>query len=127
MGVLAGTDTPNPFVYPGFSLHDELGLLVQAGLTAREALAAATTAPARFLGATDSLGAVATGMLADLVLLTANPLEDIAHTRHIALVVANGRFHDRAALDAMLEAVRQERGGGGVVGFPRLDAATASR
>ena len=61
VGILAGTDTPNPFVYPGFSLHDELELLVQAGLSPREALAAATSAPAEFLGATDSLGAVAEG------------------------------------------------------------------
>ena len=111
VGILAGTDTPNPFVYPGFSLHDELELLVRSGLGNREALAAATIAPARFLGATDSLGAVAAGMLADLVLLEANPLEDIGNTRRIALVVANGRFFARPELDALLEAVRRERAG----------------
>ena len=109
VGVLAGTDTPNPFVYPGFSLHDELGLLVRAGFSPREALAAATTAPARFLGVADSLGAVETGRIADLVLLGANPLEDIEHTRAIEMVVANGRFMDRAALDAMLAEVRRAR------------------
>ena len=112
VGILAGTDTPNPFVYPGFSLHDELEWLVEAGLSARQALAAATTAPAEFLGATDSLGAVAEGKLADLVLLEANPLEEIGNTRGIALVVANGRFFSREDLDALLEQVRQERAAG---------------
>jgi len=110
VGILAGTDTPNPFVYPGFSLHDELELLVRAGLSPRDALAAATTAPAEFLGATDSLGAVAEGKLADLVLLQANPLDAIGNTRGIVLVVANGRFFDRDELDALLEQVRRERG-----------------
>ena len=113
VGILAGTDTPNPFVYPGFSLHDELELLVQAGLSPREALAAATTAPAEFLGATDSLGAVAEGKLADLVLLEANPLDAIGNTRDIVLVVANGRFFSRGELDALLEEVRRERGEAG--------------
>ena len=66
VAILAGTDAPNPFVYPGFSLHDELELLVEAGLYPREALAAAATAPAQFLRATDSLGAVAEDKLAHL-------------------------------------------------------------
>lgn len=108
----AGTDTPNPFVYPGFSLHDELALLVEAGLSPRSALAAATTAPAEFLGATDSLGAVAEGKLADLVLLAGNPLEEIGNTRGITLVVANGRVFSREDLDALLEQVRRERAPG---------------
>ena len=112
VGILAGTDTPNPFVYPGFSLHDELALLVQAGLSPSEALAAATTAPAEFLGATDSLGAVAEGKLADLVLLAGNPLEQIGNTRGITLVVANGRVFSREDLDALLEQVRRDRAPG---------------
>ena len=112
VGIPAGTDTPNPFVYPGFSLHDELELLVQSGLSPRDALAAATTAPAEFFGATDSLGAIAAGKLADLVLLEANPLDDIANTRRIALVVAGGRFFPRPELDALLEEVRRERASG---------------
>lgn len=104
--LLAGTDTPNPYVFPGFSLHDELELLVEAGLPPLAALQAATIAPARFLSATDSLGTVEPGKLADLLLLDANPLEDITATTRIAAVIANGRFYDRAALDELLEGVR---------------------
>ena len=110
--ILAGTDTPNPFVYPGFSLHDELELFVRAGLSPRDALATATTAPAEFLGATDSLGAVAEGRLADLVLLEANPLEDIGNTRRIVSVVADGRLFARPELDALLDEVRRARASG---------------
>ena len=104
--IMAGTDTPNPFVFPGFSLHDELVLLVEAGLTPLAALQAATIAPARFLSATDSLGTVEAGKLADLVLLDADPLDDIANTTRIVAVFANGRLYDRARLDAMLEGVK---------------------
>ena len=100
--ILAGTDVHNPYVYPGFSLHDELALLVEAGLPPLAALRAATLDPARFLGATDSLGTVAPGKLADLVLLDADPLQDIHNTTRIRAVVLNGRYLDRAALDALL-------------------------
>ncbi len=100
--LLAGTDEMVPFVMPGFALHDELALLVEAGLTPLEALRAATIDPARFLGATDSLGTVAPGRIADLVLLDADPLADIHNTTRIRAVVANGRVFDRAALDALL-------------------------
>jgi imidazolonepropionase-like amidohydrolase len=102
VGIMAGSDTPSPFVFPGFGLHDELALLVEAGLSPLEALRAATLNPARFLEATDSLGTVAPGKLADLVLLDANPLEDIRNTQRIHAVVLNGRYLDRRALDALL-------------------------
>jgi amidohydrolase family protein len=95
--LLAGTDMPQAFIYPGFSLHDELELLVQAGLTPLEALRTATYNPAEFLGAVDSLGTIARGKLADLVLLEANPLTDIRNTRRISVVIANGRVFDGAA------------------------------
>lgn len=107
VGILAGTDTPNPYVIPGFSLHDELALLVEAGFSSLEALQAATLNPAGFLNTSDSLGTIAPGKLADLVLLDADPLADIHNTTKIRAVVANGRYLDRAALDAMLADVER--------------------
>ena len=100
--VIAGTDVLNPFAFPGFSLHDELGLLVDAGLSRADALRAATINPAVFMGAEKTAGTIGPGKNADLVLLDANPLDDIANTKRIAAVVARGRFLDRAALDAIL-------------------------
>jgi imidazolonepropionase-like amidohydrolase len=100
--LLAGTDALNPFAFPGFSLHDELQLMVQAGLSPLEALRTATINPAIFLGRTDQLGAIEAGKLADLVLLDANPLDGITNTTRIALVVADGRVFTRADLDGML-------------------------
>jgi imidazolonepropionase-like amidohydrolase len=90
--VLAGTDAPMPRVYPGDSLHDELALLVQAGLTPQQALHAATLAPARFLGLEAISGTVAVGKRADLVLLDADPLRDIRHARRIRAVMLDGRL-----------------------------------
>lgn len=78
-----------------------------AGLTEAEALRAATLGPAQYLGATDSLGTVEAGKAADLVLLDANPLEDIANTQRIRAVVTRGRLFDRAALDALLAEVER--------------------
>jgi imidazolonepropionase-like amidohydrolase len=100
--LLAGTDAPNPWVIPGFSLHDELALMVGGGLTPLEALRTATINPARFLNATDSLGAIARGKLADLVLLDADPLADIHNTTRIAAVIVNGRVFTRPALEELL-------------------------
>jgi imidazolonepropionase-like amidohydrolase len=107
--VLAGTDAPLRNSPPGFGLHEELSLLVQGGLTPMEALRAATLAPAEYLGLTDSLGTVAPGKLADLILLDANPLADIRNTRRIAAVVANGRLIDSAARSGLLERPRAGR------------------
>jgi imidazolonepropionase-like amidohydrolase len=80
--------------------------MVPMGLTPLEALQTATLNPAKFLHATDSLGTVAPGKLADLVLLDANPLADITNTAMIRAVVANGRYFDRAALDGLLAEIR---------------------
>ena len=103
---MAGTDTAaGVHVFPGFSLHEELALFVRAGLTPMQALQTATLNPAKFLDRLADLGTVERGKLADLVLLDANPLEDIANTRKIRAVVLAGRYLDRAALDRMLREV----------------------
>jgi imidazolonepropionase-like amidohydrolase len=100
--LLAGTDCGGDYIYPGFSLHDELALFVQAGLTPGEALKTATYNPAKFLSMPDRLGTAEKGKLADLVLLDANPLEDIHNTQKIRAVVLNGRYLDRSELDNLL-------------------------
>jgi imidazolonepropionase-like amidohydrolase len=108
---LAGTDTAaGVYVFPGFSLHDELELFVAAGFKPHEALATATTLPAKFLGMEDRLGKVEGGRIADLVVLDANPLDDIRNTRKIFAVVANGRLYSRARLDELLRSVEAEAG-----------------
>ena len=90
LAVMAGTDLGSPGIIPGESLHDELALLVAAGYTPAQALRAATLNPAIYLGAADTLGHVGPGCVADLVLLEANPLEDIHNTRRIAAVIRSG-------------------------------------
>ena len=103
--LLAGTDAGIAFSYPGFSLHDELALLVESGLAPLEALRAATLGPAECLAAQDSMGTIAAGQVADLVLLRSNPLARIAATREIDAVILRGRVLDRRDLDQMLDAV----------------------
>jgi len=96
VGVLAGTDAGQGTLPPGEGLHQELELLVAAGFTPAEALRSATLEPAKYLDATESLGAVEQGKFADLVLLDANPLSDIRNTRKIAAVVLGGRYIPKA-------------------------------
>jgi imidazolonepropionase-like amidohydrolase len=103
VAILAGTDSPMPGVYPGYSLHEELTLLVASGLTPREALRSATLAPAQFLGIADTSGSVAVGKRADLVLLDADPAKDIRNTRRIIAVLLDGRLLQRGDLDALIE------------------------
>ena len=103
--VIAGTDCVPRC---GYGLQDELRLLVQSGLSPADALEAATVDAARVLGWGDRLGRVATGQWADLVLLDANPLLDISNTRRVAAVISNGRYLDRAALEALLARDRGE-------------------
>ncbi|MFJ9781251.1 amidohydrolase family protein [Amycolatopsis sp. NPDC101161] len=100
--LLAGTDCLNPYVFPGFSLHDELAHLVDAGLSPRRALQVATRDAAAFLGRSATAGTISPGKVADLVLLDANPLSDIRAVRRIDTVVAAGRVYGRAALDRLL-------------------------
>lgn len=105
VGMLAGTDAINPYAFPGFRLHDELELLVKAGLKTMDALQAATLNAARFMTREKDLGSVEPDKLADLVLLDANPLDDIRHTRNIHAVVYGGRLFKKADLDTMLAEV----------------------
>jgi imidazolonepropionase-like amidohydrolase len=100
--ILAGTDTMNPHCFPGFGIHDELALLVEAGLSPLAALQAATRNAAQFVGQLDSRGTIEVGKTADLVLLDKDPLADIHNTLSIQAVVLNGKLFQRAALDAML-------------------------
>ena len=100
--MLAGTDVGNPFCFPGFSLHDELTLLVESGVTPLGALQMATRNPAMFMGVTDKYGSVTPGKIADLVLLDADPLQDIHNTTKISEVFLDGKEYDRAALDHIL-------------------------
>ncbi len=106
---LAGTDTPAGVdLIPGISLHGELQRFVAAGFTPLEALQTATLNPARFLGKLDDFGSVHTGGIADLVLLAANPLDDIGNTRKIVGVVADGRYVSQASLHQLRARLRKE-------------------
>lgn len=108
VALLAGSDNGTVGIFPGFGLHDELEVLVATGLTEAEALRTATLEPAKYLNALETQGTVEVGKVADLVLLNANPLEDITNTQKIEAVVANGRFFDRKSLDEILENVARE-------------------
>jgi len=101
--MIVGTDYPNPYCYPGFSLHDEMQLMVNAGLTNATTLKSATYNPALFMGKEDQFGTVEVGKKANLVLLEGNPLEDISNTELISAVFLRGRYLDRNKLDELLE------------------------
>jgi imidazolonepropionase-like amidohydrolase len=103
--ILAGTDAPNPHVLHGWSLHEELALLHEAGLSNFEALVAATRAPAEFLGTPGEFGTVQVGRRADLVIARGNPLDDLSALGSPVGVVLRGEWHSRAELDAALQDV----------------------
>jgi imidazolonepropionase-like amidohydrolase len=106
--LLSGTDAATPVMVPGFSLHDEFVTMSDYGMSPYDVLKTSTYNPAVYLGELDEFGTVEAGKRADLVLLEENPLEDIANTRQIAGVMAQGRYYTRADLDLMLEAVAQD-------------------
>lgn len=100
--MVVGTDAGTSGIVTGFSLHDELELLVDAGLTNEEALLSATRLSATWLEIGDKIGTVEVGKFADLVLLDANPLHDINNTRNISGVFVNGQWIDKIKIDKML-------------------------
>jgi len=106
--LIVGTDTPNPFVVPGFSVHEELQNFVDAGLTPYEAIKAGTRDAAEFLGALDEWGTVTVGRRADLILVEANPLEDVANAAKRAGVMARGRWYPQAELQSKLDALAEQ-------------------
>jgi imidazolonepropionase-like amidohydrolase len=107
-GLLLGSDSPQIFNVPGFALHRELEYLVDAGLTPYQALATGTVNPARFFGLSASVGAVQTGLEADLILLDDNPLDNIEATRRIHGVMLRGEWISREDLDQLLETFARE-------------------
>jgi imidazolonepropionase-like amidohydrolase len=100
--LVAGTDAGTSGIVGGFSLHDELELLQTSGLAPEEVLRSATTLPAQWLGLNSEIGTIEVGKQADLVLLDANPLEDVRNSRKITGVVVGGRWLGKAKLKAML-------------------------
>jgi imidazolonepropionase-like amidohydrolase len=108
VGLLAGTDAACQGGIPGYSLHEELRLLVESGLTPLEALKTATVNPAKYQAATDKLGAIRSGHPADLVILDRNPLDDISNTKTIHSVVAGGRLLRRSELDTLLTLLNRQ-------------------
>jgi hypothetical protein len=113
VSIVLGTDAGDTYVFPGSGTHDELGELVKAGLSPGEALAAGTVRAAEFLRLEADYGTVEVGKVADLLLLTANPLEDIARTRGIEAVILNGEVRTRADLDELLRVVEGRIAGAG--------------
>lgn len=109
--LLLGTDTGNPFVIPGFAVHDELRLLVEAGLTPYQAILAATRLAAEFMGDSEAWGTVEVGKQADLLLLHANPLQDVAATATPLGVMLRGRWLPADSLGAMLARLAAHHGG----------------
>ncbi|HLF33074.1 MAG TPA: amidohydrolase family protein [Cyclobacteriaceae bacterium] len=106
--LLSGTDTGFPFILPGFGLHEELKYLVAAGLSPLEAIQTATINPATFLGKAGKSGSVEKGKLADLIILNADPTQNIQNLHFIEAVIMNGRLYDRSALDNELKQVAEQ-------------------
>jgi len=100
--LLAGTDTPNPYCFPGFSIHDELQWLVKSGLSPAEALQCATINPAIYFSIQKDYGTIEKGKIASLVILNNNPLSDIRNTSDIWMVILRGRILDQQHLNNLL-------------------------
>ena len=105
--LMAGTDTPLGYLTPGFSLHYELELMVESGLSELESLVTATYQPAKYFRMEDSLGLVKKDFIADLLLLSENPLDNIAHTKDIFAVIKDGNFIDKSSLEQLQKKVSE--------------------
>ncbi len=101
--LMCGTDLANPYVFAGSSLHDEMVLFREAGIPSADVVRSATLVPARFMGVADRHGSIDAGKTASLVLLRANPLDDVSAVRQIAGVFLKGKYFDRAKLDGLLQ------------------------
>jgi imidazolonepropionase-like amidohydrolase len=99
----AGTDTPIALAIPGYSLHSELEFLVRAGLSPLEAIESATVRPAEYFSLQDEMGSIDVGKKADMVLLNANPLDDISNTKKISAVVTKGVLLNSEDLKALVQ------------------------
>jgi hypothetical protein len=108
--IVAGTDSGDTYVFPGFAIHEELAELVSAGLAPTDALRSATIDAARFSGKARDYGSIEAGKIADMILLDANPLIDIRSTQEIAGLFFNGQYLDRAALDELLAFAEDQAG-----------------
>jgi imidazolonepropionase-like amidohydrolase len=109
--ILLGTDAPQVFSVPGFSLFHEMRDMVEAGMTPLQVLHSGTVAVARHLGVAGEAGTIAIGKRADLILLDANPLEDIANMEKRSGVIVNGRWLSRADIDRTLDEIAARWGG----------------
>ena len=107
VSIQAGTDSAAPYIIPGFALHQELALLVKAGLSPMQALQTATKNPADFFGQGKVQGTIEPGKAADLLLLDANPLEDIRNTQGIRALIVRGKLLDRGVLDVLLSSTQK--------------------
>lgn len=108
--VLVGTDAGDTYVYAGSSMHDEMAMLVEAGLSPLTVLQAATLSAARFAGVEAELGSIEPGKVADMVLLEADPLADIRHTRQIQAVWLQGVLYDQGAIEQLTQFAREQAG-----------------
>jgi imidazolonepropionase-like amidohydrolase len=106
--VLTGTDSPVPGMVPGFALHDELEAMAAAGMTNKQVLEGSTRLACQWLRVDADRGTVETGKRADLLLLDADPLKDVANTRKIAGLILGGRYFSRSELDRMLQKTRND-------------------